>query len=463
MSCLTSPQYTLFLSLVILLTQWSSNFFDGPASLASPFPSSFSSSELALHAPSLSSSGGLSTPHQGAAHRPYSLVLDESNTAYQMVLVGPGGRQEMALTAALQLRRVDAKRDIIIHVTRPLNEAYMEAFEQLRVKVNQVAWSPMVRAEFDYGQCCSMFWACWLKILTWNQTQYRAVLNLDTDFLAVKSMGGLFDIMAANAQTPYDVGGVADPVVATSHKETELFDVFNGGMFMALPSREAYERFLVHAHTTRWQWGEMLWLNTFAKRFGHWVRFPITYNLFPSMLKPNSPYLPYGDVNWDSIYGLHYAGTSKVTTDTSSGDCYSRGDGDCVPCCLMWVAAVERTRALVAANVAAGGEGNEKEKEAMEAYKALLPAGWEGEALAIVKRNRARGATFDWDAWHDGGDGGTWRERVALEAAYVVWMAAGNEGGPPVFEAQYKAMTPAQRAEKYGGGGGGKQAKNWGA
>jgi len=383
-----SPRYTLFVSVLILFTQISTNFF---SDVQSPSVATQLSPLVERTVPAVGT----------GSHQPFQLgELNNRNTAYQFVLVGPLARQEMALTSIVQLRRVDPQRDIILHVTAALSEPIHEALEQLRVKVKQVPWAPMIKAENDFGQCCSMFWACWLKILTWNQTEYKAVLNLDTDFLTVKSMEGLFDIMAANAQTPFDVGGVADPVVAVSHEDSQLFDVFNGGMFLALPSLPAFEKFLVHAHTTRWQWGEMLWLNTFARTFGHWVRLPITYNLFPSMLKPGSPYLPYGDINWNSIYGLHFAGPSKVTSETSAENCYGRGDKDCVPCCLLWVEAVERARGLLAANSAAG-EG--KEEEAMEAYKKYLPEGWGRDALSIAQRNKNRGWAFDWDAWHDGG------------------------------------------------------------
>ena len=416
-SCLSSPRYSLILSALLLLTQFFTSTLDGapPAHPARAPP----------------------PPPPPPPLRPFSLSLDATNTAYQMVMVGPYDRQLMAAIAALQLRRVDPARDILLHITRPLEESLMEVFDQLRVRVLQVPHAQMVRAEFDYGQCCSMFWACWLKMLTWNQTQYRAVLNLDTDFLAMRSMGGAFDLMAANAQSPFDVGGVADPVVAASHKDASIFDVFNGGMFLALPSREAFETFLVHAHTSRWQWGEMLWLNTFATTYGHWVRLPITYNIFPNMLRAGSPFLPYGDVNWDSIYGLHFAGISKVTAATTAEDCQGRGGTDCVPCCLAWVAAGERMAALLAANRRAREAGGEQ--EAAATYAALLPpsGNWAPSALDIVRRNAARGYAFDYDAFHDGGSGGTWRARKALEEAYVAWMAAGNSGGPVVFEAEY--------------------------
>ena len=435
---LSSPRFSLVVTLLLLLAQFFTGLLDAPGPL---LPQLLQQQQPPHRGPP--------APAAAAAPRPFTLALDASNTAYQMVMVGPYDRQLMAAIAALQLRRVDPQRDVLLHVTRPLEEGLMEVFEQLRVKVLQVPHEPMVRAEFDYGQCCSMFWACWLKMLTWNQTQYRAVLNLDTDFLAMRSLGGAFDLMAAAAQTPFDVGGVADPVVAASHKESSLFDVFNGGMFLALPSKEAFETFLVHAHTSRWQWGEMLWLNTFATAYGHWVRLPITYNIFPNMLRAGSPFLPYGDVNWDSIYGLHFAGISKVTAATTAADCEARGATDCVPCCLAWVAAGERMAALLAANrrVREAG-GADARGEAAGVYAALLPSagGWAQGALDIVARNVARGYAFDYDAFHDGGSGGTWRARKALEEAYVAWMAQGNSGGPVVFEAEYNEKLKREAA-----------------
>jgi hypothetical protein len=319
--------------------------------------------------------------------------------------VGPPRRQQYAAIAALALRSVDAKRDILLQVKEPLTEELMEVLEQLRVTVQQMPFEPMVAMEWDFGMCCFEFWACWMKLLTWRETRYAAVMNIDTDFLALRPMDRAFDIMAENAASPFDVGGTADPVVAAGHAEAAVSDVFNGGMFIALPSREGYEAFVEHAHSSRWLWGEMLWLNTFATKFGHWVRLPVTMNLFPSLLAPGSPLLPYGGVNWDSIYGLHFAGVSKVTPETTAAECRAR-TGDCVECCLKWVAAAARLEALVAANKRAA----ESDDAARDAARQLPPAFKEG-ARAIVRRNRARGFTFDKEAYHDGLTGKPWSQR----------------------------------------------------
>jgi len=350
---------------------------------------------------------------------PFQLRLTPQNTAYQMILVGPLKRQLLAMVTALQLRKTDSERDILIQVKEPLAEPLMEVLEQLRVRVIQMPFAPMTQMEFDFGQSCSFFWACWMKLLTWNQTEYSAVLNIDTDFLVLRNMGGAFDVMEQNAQTPFDVGGVPDPVVALSHKDASLFDVFNGGMFLALPGREAYERMVHHAQASEWQWGEMLWLNTFATRFGHWVRLPTTFNFFPVLIRPNSPFLTYSPPNWDSIYGMHFAGSSRLWGDATAEECKAFGEKDCFECCLKWVQASTNLAELLSANadiVEKGPEVGASGGAAWRVFSRLLPSGWEDAAAVVVKRNAARGYTFDKEAWHDGYTGSSWADRERREA-----------------------------------------------
>jgi hypothetical protein len=47
------------------------------------------------------------------------------NTAYQFILTGPEARQLLAVTAALQLRAVDAERDMLVVAPAPLTEPLM--------------------------------------------------------------------------------------------------------------------------------------------------------------------------------------------------------------------------------------------------------------------------------------------------------------------------------------------------
>jgi hypothetical protein len=252
--------------------------------------------------------------------------------------------------------------------------------------------------EWDFGVNCLEFWACHMKFLTWNQTDFAAVLNLDTDFIVRRPLGdALFAIVADAARSPFDVGGVADPIVAMSHKESAVFDVFNGGMFVALPSRAAFEALVAHAAGSRWIWGEMHTLNSFARALGQWIRLPITFNVFPNLLAEGTPNAPYGGVNMDSIYGLHFAGVSKTMVETTAADCRARDPRkDCVACCLEWVAAADRLAALIAAN-----RGAATDAAAAAAVRALLPPALGDDAVAIVARNRARGFVFDLDAFHD--------------------------------------------------------------
>ena len=404
-----------------------------------------------LHARGAVAAGELLRLRRAGAPPPFALPrLTPRNTAYQMVLVGPPKRQLLAAITLLQLRATDAERDIVVQVKEPLAAPLMEVLEQLNVTVRQQPFPVMQAMEHDFGQSCSIFWACWQKLLTWNETQYAAVLNLDTDFLALQSLARVFDLMAAGARSPYDVGGVADPIVAATHKDSSLADVLNGGMFLALPSRAAYERVVHHAQASEWQWGEMLWLNTFAARYGAWVRLPLTYNFFPVLIRPGSPYLAYAPVNWRSIHGLHFAGVSKAWADTSLEDCRSRGERDCAECCVKWVEASGRLSALLAANAAlaaaagggGGGEPAPAPAAATAALGALLPAGWQQRAAAIVQRNAQRGYTFDKLAWHDGYTGGTWAAREEREALEAAAKGKGGGGGGSAPAAAPAAAAP---------------------
>jgi len=348
----------------------------------------------------------------------FSLKLDVRNTAYQFILTGPEARQLLAVTAALQLRAVDAERDILVVAPAPLTEPLMEVLEQLRATVVQVPFEEAQQMERDFNTCCDQFYGCWMKLLTWR-APYRAVMNLDTDFLVLRNMSAAFELMAAGARGPFDVGGVPDPVVAATQPDADgVHDVFNGGMFIALPSEEAYGRLFAHARGSRCMWGEMLWLNTFAATHGRWVRLPPNFNLFPSLLGPASPYLAYAPPNWNNIAGLHFAGASKVWPHNTREDCLQRAELDCLECCIKWAEATARLRALLAANAAlsraaAGGGGGDIEAAAAaeRAAEGLLPPGWAGTAVAVVRRNAARGFTFDKEAYHDGETGGTFGAR----------------------------------------------------
>ena len=340
----------------------------------------------------------LGTPHARAVASaatavtaPFSLgPVDARNTAYSMILVGPRLRRLYAVYAAFGLRRVDPARDILLFIKEhePLDPDLQVVMDQLRVTVRRVGRHVDTKMEWDFGHCCGEFWGCWLKLLVWNETSYKAVMNIDTDFLALRSPGpDIFDFVARHATSPFDVGGVADPVVAASHPETHISDVFNGGMFVALPSAAAFSRIVTHAHSTAWRWGEMLWLNTFATTYGKWVRLPSRYNAFPMTMGSGSMLLFYNPINWGALTGLHFSGHSKVTPDTTENDCRRR-ERDCVECCVKWTQLGTAVKELLAANealheaVKKGGEDAAKAEIAR--LKAALPQDPASQTLGVA-------------------------------------------------------------------------------
>lgn len=63
-----------------------------------------------------------------------------------------------------------------------------------------------------------------------------------------------------------------------------------------------------------------------------------SFNTFPLLLNARAPFYVYDGPNMNSIFGLHFAGKSKVVPGTSAWECerYDR-EGDCSACCLRWV------------------------------------------------------------------------------------------------------------------------------
>lgn len=275
--------------------------------------------------------------------------LTVNNTAYSMIALGGYAYHLSSLVTVHSIRRWDTERDIVIHTThKDLPPAdIVAAMTALGARYNVVS-------EMDYENVgdplyhkCGMFFGCWLKFYVWGMTQYAAVLNVDTDYIMLQSQARAFALFEQLVTSPYDVGGVPDLVVAFSHPDSSTADVFNGGWFMAAPSEDAFRRMVKFAHgPSRWKWGEMLTLNTFSEAHGgQWHRMPAGFNTFPMLLNRNAPFFIYDGPNFGSIYGLHYAGKSKVKPGTSAGDCGGYdGAGDCTACCLRWVEEEQLTR-----------------------------------------------------------------------------------------------------------------------
>ena len=129
--CLSSPYYTLCVTLLLISTVLLDTTLNGAPQLVAP---------------------GLRFTVAPRGVAPFSLQLDASNSAYQLVIVGPETRQLLAVTAALQLRSVDAERDILLLVGAPLTGPLMEALEQLRPLSACAKWrTTLARAAGSIG------------------------------------------------------------------------------------------------------------------------------------------------------------------------------------------------------------------------------------------------------------------------------------------------------------------------
>ena len=281
--------------------------------------------------------------------------LTVNNTAYSMIALGGYAYHLSSLVTVHSIRRWDKERDIVVHTThKDLPPAdIVAAMTALGAKYNVVS-------EMDYENVgdplyhrCGMFYGCWLKFFVWGMTQYAAVINVDTDYIMLQSQARAFEMFGALATSPYDVAGVPDLVVAFSHPDSSTADVFNGGWFMALPSEDAFRRMVKFAQgPARWKWGEMLTLNSFsAAHGGQWHRMPVGFNTFPLLLNARAPFYIYDGPNFNSIYGLHFAGKSKVRPGTTAAECGGYdGQGDCTVCCWRWVEEEQLTRKFLDAH-----------------------------------------------------------------------------------------------------------------
>ena len=275
--------------------------------------------------------------------------LTVNNTAYSMIALGGYAYHLSSLVTVHSIRRWDPHRAIVIHTThKDLPPAdIVAAMTALGARYNVVS-------EMDYENVgdplyhrCGMFFGCWLKFFVWSMTEFAAVMNVDTDYIMLQSQARAFDMFERAVTSPFDVAGVPDLVVAFSHPDASTSDVFNGGWFMAAPSEDAFRRMVKYASgPAPWKWGEMLTLNTFpAAHGGQWHRFPVGFNTFPLLLNARAPFYIYDGPNFNSIYGLHYAGKSKVKPGATSGDCGGYdGAGDCTICCWRWVEEQDLTR-----------------------------------------------------------------------------------------------------------------------
>lgn len=276
--------------------------------------------------------------------------------------MGNYDRFQTVMVAAHALRRVDPVRDIVVHVL----ELPSSDFQALAVAL-RVTFSVVPKTDMEWGarlnDKCGNFHGCWLKIYAWSMVSYAAVLYVDNDYLIQQPQDAAFADFAAAVASPYDVAGTPDPVVGYSHPEARDADVFNSGWFIAIPSAIALAKLQVHAlnPNVRWKWGEMLMLNSFpAAAGGKWVRMALGFNVFPIVIRPNAPFFIYDSVNWGSVYGLHFAGISKVLVGTTEGECGAFNDkGDSTECCLKWVREEAMMRAALdkLTLTKVGGEG----------------------------------------------------------------------------------------------------------
>ena len=291
-----------------------------------------------------------STPGGLAARAPFSLpLLTVNNTAYSMIAIGSYQYHLSSLITVHSIRRFDPDRAIVIHTTPqdlPPSDI-VAAMSAMGARYNVVTADDIKSVGDPLYDKCGMFYSCWLKFFVWSMTEYAMVLNVDTDYLFVKSQVDAFTHFGARATSPYDVAGVPDLVVAFSHSDSSTADVFNGGWFMALPSENAFRRMITYAlGDSKWKWGEMLTLNSFpAAHGGLWHRMPVGYNTFPLLLNSGAPFYTYNGPNFDSIFGLHFAGKSKVRPGTTQDECGGYdGRGDSTRCCRKWVEEEAATR-----------------------------------------------------------------------------------------------------------------------
>lgn len=155
--------------------------------------------------------------------------------------------------------------------------------------------------------------AAMTKINLWNQTQFRRIVYVDADMVALRAPDELFGTDATFAAAP-DVGWP---------------DCFNSGLMVVKPDQKTYEELISLASQGQsFDGADQGLLNQY---FGDWHRLSFAYNctIAPTMGYQYAPaFKHYGS----NVSMVHFIGATKPwdrgqSTNTGSGDPYEKLSG----------------------------------------------------------------------------------------------------------------------------------------
>ncbi|CAN6651676.1 hypothetical protein TRVA0_025S01046 [Trichomonascus vanleenenianus] len=195
-----------------------------------------------------------------------------------------------------RLRDLGTRRSLVTIVTGSvgehskalLREVYDEVIPVATItNKSSVGFSLLNRPELDRS---------YTKIHVWSLLQYSKVIFLDADILVVKPIDDLFgwDVPRGSIAAAPDIGWP---------------DIFNSGVFVAVPDAEAYEELCGRAVTGEsFDGGDQGLLNQYFTERGRWVRLPFTFNVTPSTSYQYAPAFQHFE---RQVSVVHFIGNNK--------------------------------------------------------------------------------------------------------------------------------------------------------
>lgn len=203
-----------------------------------------------------------------------------------------------ALVLAHSLKETGTDKKVAVMITRDLSQSSQDALNQVFDSVHQVdAIESQSLANLSMLGRPELL-STYTKLHVWQLVEYRRVVFLDADTLAIQALDSLFD----EREYPLTAHQVA------AAPDIGWPDCFNSGVFVCVPSRDTYAALVEFSVTDgSFDGGDQGLLNDFFSGT-KWVRLPFVYNVSPSAVYSYAPaYRRYKD----QIKLVHFLGAVK--------------------------------------------------------------------------------------------------------------------------------------------------------
>uniref|UniRef100_A0A060SWD9 glycogenin glucosyltransferase n=1 Tax=Blastobotrys adeninivorans TaxID=409370 RepID=A0A060SWD9_BLAAD len=199
------------------------------------------------------------------------------------------------LTLAHALRETGTERQIVVLVTESVSQASRDAIEQVFDSVidvkhvenphpNSTEFVLLNRPELQPS---------YSKIALWG-IPYKKVVYLDADVLVTRNIDDLFEV---------EIG----PLQVAAAPDIGWPDIFNSGVLVAVPNKEALTDLTARAsHNQSFDGGDQGLLNQYFEN--SWVRIPFAYNVTPSTSYQYAPAFRHFQ---SQVRNVHFVGSVK--------------------------------------------------------------------------------------------------------------------------------------------------------